>query len=59
MYKNEELKDRIERINRLKELYPNIESGELDCMPAPKPYQPAPPEPHWKDRMMKTFLGGR
>ena len=19
----------------------------------------APPEPHWKDRMMNTFLGGR
>lgn len=31
-------------------------------MPAPQPYQPqftAPPEPHWKDRMMNTFLGGR
>lgn len=30
--------------------------------PAPPPYQPqftAPLEPHWKDRMMNTFLGGR
>lgn len=27
--------------------------------PLPEPYKPAPPEPHWKDRMMNTFLGGR
>lgn len=27
---------------------------------SPEPYyKPAPPEPHWKDRMMNTFLGGR
>ena len=28
-------------------------------MPLPEPYRTAPQEPHWKDRMMKTFLGGR
>lgn len=28
-------------------------------MPLPEPYRTAPPEPHWKDRMMNTFLGGR
>lgn len=31
----------------------------LAWMPLPEPYQPALPEPHWKDRMMNTFLGGR
>lgn len=28
-------------------------------MPLPEPYRTVPPEPHWKDRMMNTFLGGR
>lgn len=28
-------------------------------MPLPEPYRTAPPKPHWKDRMMNTFLGGR
>ena len=28
-------------------------------MPLPEPYRTAPPAPHWKDRMMNTFLGGR
>lgn len=28
-------------------------------MPLPEPYRTALPEPHWKDRMMNTFLGGR
>ena len=28
-------------------------------MPLPEPYRTASPEPHWKDRMMNTFLGGR
>lgn len=28
-------------------------------MPLPEQYQPKATEPHWKDRMMKTFLGGR
>lgn len=28
-------------------------------MPLPEPYRTEPPEPHWKDRMMNTFLGGR
>ena len=28
-------------------------------MPLPEPYRTAPPEPHWKDRMMNTFLGRR
>lgn len=28
-------------------------------MPLPEPYRTAPPAPHWKDRMMNTFLGWR
>ena len=31
----------------------------VSWMPLPEPYRTAPPEPHWKDRMMNTFLGGR
>ena len=42
------------------DVYNNLVDAEvLGWMPLPEPYRTAPPEPHWKDRMMNTFLGGR
>lgn len=42
------------------DVYNNLVEDEVIAwMPLPEPYRTAPPEPHWKDRMMNTFLGGR
>lgn len=61
MYKNEELKDRIERINRLKELYPTIESGVIDWMENIYVHIPGAKVTentinHMKDRMFESFM---
>lgn len=61
MYKNEELKDRIERINRLKELYPMIESGVIDWMESTYVHIPGAKVTehtinHMKDLTFESFM---